>query len=1425
MPEPEPPPAPRPTGPLASTLSAEERIGDGERIEQDAQGDDDELTDGEGLERIDFARMTKTGATGATINLVHGMTPDEYIESIKTEVNQVRVLFDVPLGDGPADTLYMDPTSVNEYQDPIVDPFANLAGDSTPIVLEWLPEGNSNLVRTSIPLEVMSEAQQIDIGANICLTNRRDILQHCQQIRPFTIGSAEQGRRMVSTTLGYIPLATTGDETIWAPTYYCPEASGTLISPDFICSKSDSFNRFGTDHNIDTNKGVLLFHPRDDGTPLEVPLTRRNRLWYIDYEILTTSEGESVMAKAVRKRSTTPSAQLASELWALRMGCPGMTTLQKTAKTTSGIDGDIVPHPFRYSDIASDAKTRRTPATTDTFHPASRPAERFHMDFGFMRASSDEYRKVKGKPRIVESFDGYTSYIIVMDAVSRKMWIFLSKSKEPPVELVDAFLGDVGLKEGPLRAVRTDQGGELARSAAFRSVVAKHGYTVEPTGSDAPNQNGLAERPNQTLGNMVRSLLYMSGLHPKFWSAALLHAAWLYDRLYHTGIGKTPLEAWTGQKPEMSRIRLFGSRVAAREPGKRAAKLDRHVFHGIFLGYTGTDKNIKYWDSDSGRLKTAKHAIFDEAHYSQPHRPPGPQLLYDLGLEEESTTPTSTGPVQVELAPAPPLHKDAPKLSTAAILHPLPLRESATPIPTTAAAAAVEVTDDVDEFTPVTMCSEPFGTSFQETLAIHGIHQTAGIIVEEDRQRGHPRLLRFQPGTAIAKTVRWRSRLKGAHILRIGDRDISRTEDIVLAVAHYRSLKKRSVPITFAFDEIRNTISSQGVPQLYFDQMTAIRDHLRAIKERRDVELTTTVDGVVHRVDTGKQKLTYRILRQREDFEDWRQSTFKQLDQYERQHMFGTPVRAPTKAEIFPWVWTFVEKTDGTKKARGVCDGNPKRATVANDRYTYASCVDKTGERIFYAGCAIKGYSIYHCDASNAFAEADAPSQRFYMRVDAIFRDWWVNHKGRTPIPDGHVLPVQKAMQGHPESPRLWERKINGILTDMGFIATAHEPCLYHGTVGGKPAMVLRMVDDFAIGCADETTANLVMDGIDKQLEEELKRYGQLQHFLGIDIEQTREYIKISGETYLKKVLHRHNMMESSNFGLNPAKAVPMHADHKYVQSLDTAKPPSSDKEATQLEKEMGFRYRQVIGELIFALITCRPDISFAVTKLSKFAANPAKEHYIAAKNVLKYLRATVDRGIYYWRPQPRQDLPLRPRPTPDTSMSDRVASGINMPADRLHSYMDSDWASDVSHRRSVTGIGYLLAGALIYWKSRYQPTIAMSSTEAEFYAASDSGKVALYIRSILGDIDIEQHQATTMFEDNNGALMMANAGQPTKRTRHIDIRHFALLDWVEQDLVFLERIDTDRNHADALTKALARILFHRHFDVLMGREVPSYVE
>jgi hypothetical protein len=107
--------------------------------------------------------------------------------------------------------------------------------------------------------------------------------------------------------------------------------------------------------------------------------------------------------------------------------------------------------------------------------------------------------------------------------------------------------------------------------------------------------------------------------------------------------------------------------------------------------------------------------------------------------------------------------------------------------------------------------------------------------------------------------------------------------------------------------------------------------------------------------------------------------------------------------------------------------------------------------------------------------------------------------------------------------------------------------------------------------------------------------------------------------------------------------------------------------------------------------------------------------------------------------------------------------------------------------------------------------------------AACNVGRMCLYIHSILWDLDIPQEAATIAYKDKDGCTSMANAQKPTLRMRHIDIKYFALCDWVERDLVLLERIDTSINLADHLTKPLFRILFHQHADYLLGHIPPKY--
>jgi hypothetical protein len=119
--------------------------------------------------------------------------------------------------------------------------------------------------------------------------------------------------------------------------------------------------------------------------------------------------------------------------------------------------------------------------------------------------------------------------------------------------------------------------------------------------------------------------------------------------------------------------------------------------------------------------------------------------------------------------------------------------------------------------------------------------------------------------------------------------------------------------------------------------------------------------------------------------------------------------------------------------------------------------------------------------------------------------------------------------------------------------------------------------------------------------------------------------------------------------------------------------------------------------------------------------------------------------------------------------------------------YGDSDWATCVKTRCSFSGICIQLAGGTIAYKTKFQPMVALSTTKAEFMAACNIGRMSLFVRSILWDLNVPQEAATNAYEDNNGCMAMGNAQKPMAPTRHINIKYFALCEWVKQDLIHLK--------------------------------------
>jgi hypothetical protein len=423
---------------------------------------------------------------------------------------------------------------------------------------------------------------------------------------------------------------------------------------------------------------------------------------------------------------------------------------------------------------------------------------------------------------------------------------------------------------------------------------------------------------------------------------------------------------------------------------------------------------------------------------------------------------------------------------------------------------------------------------------------------------------------------------------------------------------------------------------------------------------------------------------------------------------------------------------------------------------------------------------------------------------------------------------VQHALQGHPKSGRLWEEHINQILLGpkLKFTTTTHDRTIYRTVYKGHKILLLRQVDDFAIASPSETIATEIYDIIGSALQlptensKPFKYLGLLTDFNGLDIHHTRDHISVSCERYVQRLLRSHNWeTPSKNEADTEHNAIPLPVDAiNHIYSVTG--PLAQTDEHAQLSKQHGFNYRTLLGELLYAYVTCRPDIGYAVTTLSKFATCPAPIHYTYLRGVAKYLRRTIHWKIRYNRSCPDMTFPI------DTmTQLDHDPSLPSLPENsstQLICYVDAAHANDLRNRRSTMGYCFTLSGGAIVYKSKTQSITATSSTEAEFIAAVSAAKTAKYLRAILIELGFPQPQPTPIYCDNMSAIKIINAKVPTERSRHIDIQWFAVQSWKDNGDIILIHIAGIINPSDDLSKPLGWVLHHRHSRRLMNHFTSS---
>jgi len=458
--------------------------------------------------------------------------------------------------------------------------------------------------------------------------------------------------------------------------------------------------------------------------------------------------------------------------------------------------------------------------------------------------------------------------------------------------------------------------------------------------------------------------------------------------------------------------------------------------------------------------------------------------------------------------------------------------------------------------------------------------------------------------------------------------------------------------------------------------------------------------------------------------------------------------------------WIFKKKGDGRYKARLVAKGYSQKAGIDYEQ-TFAPVAKFATIRVLLALACESNWEVRGMDVKTAFLNSEL-EETVYMQIP----------EGLSVPAAGFTVDSQqplacrllKSIYGLKQSPRAWYGRINSFFSSYNFIRSDADHTLF---INYDKHVILRLyVDDLVLAAPTGEQ----IDWIRIKLHEEFSMtdLGELRTFLGLEIERNRTHrtLLLSQSRYIHKIL--------GNSGMQACNPVSTPAD-PHIQ-LEKS---STEFEATSEEKKM---YQSAVGSLMYAMLGSRPDIAYAVSRVSQYSTNPNQSHWTAVKRIFRYLAGTPDRGLCYGM----------------------KGSGAG--------FTDADWGAGAD-RKSMGGFTFLLNGAAISWNSKKQATVALSSTEAEYMALTQAVKESIWLQTLLHDFGAQKHvlEVRNIHIDNQGALALAHNPEYHARTKHIDIQYHFVRQHCENKTITLTYCPTGEMTADIFTKALLQPAFAKH--------------
>jgi hypothetical protein len=952
----------------------------------------------------------------------------------------------------------------------------------------------------------------------------------------------------------------------------------------------------------------------------------------------------------------------------------------------------------------------------------------------------------------VTSRTGNKYTVDLVDDHTSRGWMFPIPKKSDAFDKVQAWekmvKAETGLEVG---TYRTDNG-EL-KSNKMRAWLEGKGTKHEFTAPYTSAHCGRVERRHRTLMGKANAMRIYAKCPPNLWDEFYLTASFLDERTPTVSLdGGTPYEAYYNRPPDYSRLREIGCQAFVLVLNRHNPKIYDRSLECVLIGYDLNSKTYRCYNRTTKQVYSSYHVRFIESHETTSTMPPPPP--------NPTTSPIPTSiPDISQSATSLPIDIDIEEEET---LPKNPRDPLEIPIPD----ANPDLQGALDDITTpgIAPTTGRHSSRIQNAKAA----KAAGVPSRLDK-------IRQEVAESRKRVEEERAEKKRKRLEDIRNDEV-RNDPARLDEEAREDLQREGANMSTGGEADSEQVNETRVTD---DEVENLRQMFENLNANDRIIEADRVDNILAAI-AGHSTIDPRTLGAGDEPRDWDDAQRRSPSEAAE---WKTAFEDEAKSLKDMGVYVLIPRSEvpeGAKirRCKAVLrnkldeNGNLARRKVRfvfkgyEQEYgkDYTSTTSPTARmeswRILLHIAAALGWDAQQIDVKTAFLYGLLPDDEVqYMEQPKGFEE-----EGK----ETWVWKLQRGIYGMKQAGRIWNKTMNDAMLSWGFTRLACESCIYYRKNASGIVISAVHVDDF-LSVADPPSENAAFKAQMKQIWT-ISDLGEARFCVGIAISRDKEArtVSLSQTALIDRVVTQFGQQDAY-----PMKT-PMDPGLKLRRPSDVA--PSDQAELSK------YPYRSLVGCLLYLSVASRPDITYAVQQLSQFLDSYSYAHWNAAIRVVRYLKGT-------------RNLKL-------------VLGGGNPIS--LVGFTDSDWANCLDTRRSVGGYSFTLGSGVVSWTTRKQKTVASSSCEAEYTAAYECGKEAIWLRMLLSGIGFAPSGPTSILCDNNAAINLSEDPSLHQRVKHVDIKYHFLRERVHSGELKLSYVNTHHNLADIFTKALDTTKFEK---------------